>query len=67
MGTDSERKDHEEEGLMGINAIHRNNSLPREAAASLFSSYFSRRFMSGWYVSLYARNGLLSGQKPVYC
>lgn len=51
MGTD---KEHEEEGLMGSMSDHhilaRKNTSPREAAASLLSSYFSKRFMSGWYV-----------------
>mmetsp|Transcript_2634 Transcript_2634/g.5344 ORF Transcript_2634/g.5344 Transcript_2634/m.5344 type:complete len:232 (+) Transcript_2634:1873-2568(+) len=41
-----DRDDLEEEGLMNLTPINRKNST-REAAASLLSSYFSRRFMSG--------------------
>lgn len=54
MGTDNDHKGHEEEGLIGsmgdTHALVRKNTTPREAAASLLSSYFSKRFMSGWYV-----------------
>lgn len=50
---DIEKVYEEEEELMSSNDQHRNrNAVPRrsstsEAAASLFRSYFSRRFMSG--------------------
>ena len=54
MGTDNDHKGQEEEGLMGTmsdnHILARKNTTPREAAASLLSSYFSKRFMSGWYV-----------------
>ncbi len=53
MGTDIDRKGQEEEGLMGSmsdNHILSRKNTTREAAASLLSSYFSKRFMSGWYV-----------------
>lgn len=53
MGTDNDHKGREEEGLIAAMSEHhlltRKNTTPREAAASLLSSYFSKRFMSGWY------------------
>jgi hypothetical protein len=48
------RADTEEEGLMGLHDQQNNrNTVVRkittsEAAVSLLSSYFSRRFASGW-------------------